>query len=63
MVRCRRRQVQGERAPEPAGADGEDLGGLELLLPVEGDLRHDEVAAVTGYLVVGELDSPVGRLH
>ena len=48
-------EIEGERGAEASGADAEDLGGLELLLAFHADLGQDEVAGVTGDLLVGEL--------
>ncbi len=59
---ARRREVERERAPEATGPDGQDPCLLQLLLPVEGDLWHDQVPAVACDLLVAELDRPVGRL-
>ena len=50
-----RGEVEGERRTEPAGADAEDFGGLELLLALHADFGQDEVARVAGEFVVGEL--------
>jgi hypothetical protein len=57
---ARRREVERERAPEPTGSHGEDLGGLELLLPVEGHLGHDEVPAVASNFLIAQLHCTVG---
>ena len=48
-------EVERERRAEAAGADAEDLGGLELLLALHADLGEDEVAGVAGDLFIGEL--------
>src|SRR6185295_7223773 len=52
-------EVQRQRRAQPAGAHAEHLGRLEALLPLDADLRHDEVAAVAPDLLVVELR----RLH
>src|SRR5262249_21635513 len=56
-------EVEGQWRAEPTGADDEDLGGLELLLPVEPDLGHDDVPRVAGKLGLGEFDTgpPAGE--
>ncbi len=41
-------EVQAQRRAEAAGADEQDAGGLEPLLPVHADFGHDEVPAVAG---------------
>ena len=48
-------EVERERRAEAAGADAEDLGGLELLLAFHADFGQDEVARVARDLFVGEL--------
>src|SRR5439155_1123487 len=40
---------------EPAGADAQDLGGLQLALTLDAHLRHDQMAAVAFDLVIGQL--------
>jgi hypothetical protein len=57
----RRRKIQGERAPKPTRAHRQDLRGLELLLPVEGYLGHDQVPAVACDLLIAKFDRAVGR--
>ena len=39
-------EVQPQRRAQAAGADEQDAGRLEALLPLDADLGHDEVAAV-----------------
>jgi hypothetical protein len=48
-------EVKRQRGSEAAGADAEDLRGLELLLALHSDLGKDEVAGVAGDLFVREL--------
>ncbi len=55
-------EVERERRAEAAGADAEDLRGLELLLALHADLGQDEVAGVAGDLFVGELGEGGGGL-
>ena len=50
----RRRQIHGDRGAETARSDAEDAGGLEPLLSLEGYLGHDEVARITGDLVIAQ---------
>ena len=52
-----RGEIERDRRAEPAGADAEDARGLQPLLPLERDLRHDEMPRVTGDLVVAEFDA------
>ncbi len=59
----RRREIHGERRAQTPGPDGEYPGLLQLLLSVEGDLRHDQVPAVACDLLVGQIYRPVGRLY
>ncbi len=55
-------EIERERRAEAAGADAEDLRGLELLLAFHADLGQDEVAGVAGDLLVGELgEGGLGR--
>ena len=49
---ARRGQIQRRRRTEPARADAEHAAALELLLPFDADLRHDEVPAVAFDFVV-----------
>ena len=51
-----RRQVEGDRGAEPAGADDEDFGRLEPPLPVEADFGHDDVAGIAGELGLRQFD-------
>ncbi len=46
-----RGQVQAERRAQPARADQQHLGGLQLLLAGQRDLRHDQVPAVAHDLI------------
>jgi hypothetical protein len=48
-------EVHAARRAEPAGADEQDLGGLELALADGADLGQDEVAAVAADLLCGEV--------
>ena len=48
-------EIERERRAEAAGADAEDLRGLQLLLAFHADFGQDEVARVAGDLFVGEL--------
>src|SRR5215217_7944909 len=60
---ARRREIERERAPETTSSHGENLRGLELLLPVEGHLGHYEVPAVASNFLIAQLHCTVGRLH
>ena len=51
---ARGREVDRERGSEPSGADREHARGLQLLLPVDADLRHDQVSRVAADLLVRE---------
>ena len=51
---ARRGEVGQNRRAEPARADDDDARGLELLLPLEGHLRHDEMAPVATNLFIGK---------
>ena len=42
---------------EAAGPDAEDAGCLQPLLPLKGDLGHDEVPGIAGDLVIAELNA------
>ena len=48
-------EVERERRAESAGADAEDLRGLQLLLALHAHLGQDQVARVARDLFVGEL--------
>ena len=56
-----RRQIQRGGRAQPARADAEDLRVLELALPLDADLRHDEVPAVAADLVVVQFEVGRGR--
>ena len=56
---ARRGQIQGGRGAEPAGADQQHLGLEQLLLPLEADLRNQQVARVALALLGRERDRPV----
>ncbi len=43
----RRRQIHAQRRTQPARADHEHLGALQLELAFHADFRHDQVPAVT----------------
>src|SRR3989338_3005024 len=45
----RGRQVQPERRAEATGPDEQDAGILQLALPLDADLRHNQVPAVPQY--------------
>ena len=62
---ARRREVERERRAETAGPHAQHARGLQLLLPVEADLRHDEMAGVALELLAAELAGRrcVGRRH
>src|SRR5262245_53761526 len=49
-----RGEIQSHRRAQPARSDREDASGFELLLALEPDLRHDQVARVAADLVVGQ---------
>jgi hypothetical protein len=51
---ARRRQVEGDRGAEPAGADDEHAGVAEAALPRVADVGKDELPGVAGALVGGE---------
>ena len=51
---ARRREVGEDRRAQSAGADDNDARGLELLLPLQRHLRHDEMASVTADLFIGK---------
>src|SRR5829696_4274108 len=57
---ARRREIERERAPETTSSHGENLRGLELLLPVEGHLGHYEVPAVASNFLIAQLHCTVG---
>ena len=48
-------EIHRRRRAETAGADAQHLRGLQLALPVDADLRHDQVPAVALDLVAGQL--------
>ena len=48
-------QVHRRRRSESARADAEHAAGLQLALPVDADLRHDQMPAVALDFVVGQL--------
>ena len=58
---ARRGEVHGGWRAEPASADQENARLFERTLTVKADLRHDEVAAATPDLVVGEVDLRCAR--
>ena len=49
-----RGQVHRHRRAEATGTDAENAGRLQLQLPVHADLRHDQVPAVAGDLLVAQ---------
>ena len=49
-------QVQAERRAQAARAHQQDLGGFELLLPLDPHFRDDQVAAIAQDLIVRERD-------
>ena len=49
-------KVETDRRSQSACADAKHLGGLQALLPLEFNLRHDQVARVAGDLIVTEFD-------
>ena len=51
------RKIEGDRGTKPTGSDAEDAGRLDPLLPLEGNLGHDEVARIARDLVVAKFDS------
>src|SRR6185503_7482920 len=55
-----RAQVQRQRRTQSTRADAQHLRGLQFLLPLERDLWHDQVTAVTQYLVVIQFDRARG---
>jgi hypothetical protein len=48
-------KIHGCRRAQPAGADTQHTGRLELALPLEADFRHDEMPAVALHLVAGQI--------
>src|SRR5438046_1531476 len=44
-------QVKGERRAESPSTDAEYAGGLEFLLPLHTNFRHDQVAGITQYFL------------
>ncbi len=52
---ARRGQVEGRGRTQSAGADDQDLGLVQLLLPLAADIRQNDVPAVALYLGVGEI--------
>ena len=48
-------EIHRARRAEAAGADAEHAAGLQPALPVDADLRHDEMPAVALDFVVGQL--------
>src|ERR1019366_946639 len=52
---ARRREVERERRAEAARSHAQHACGLQLLLPVEADLRHDEMTGVALELLAAEL--------
>ncbi len=48
----RRREVVGQRRTQTAGADQQDLGGLDLLLAGDADLRENQMPAVAADLFI-----------
>ena len=58
-----RREVHRHRRSQSAGADAEDLGGFELALTFDADLRHDQVSRVAFDLVVGQAAFAALRLR
>ena len=56
-------EIHRRRRAEPARADAQHLGGLQLALPLDADLRHDQVPAVALDLVARQLGQrpPVPR--
>ncbi len=48
-------EIHRDRRSQAAGADAEDLRGLELLLPQHADFRQDQMTAVALEIVLGEL--------
>ena len=60
---ARRREVERERRAQPAGADRQHPGRLELPLALHPDLRQQQVTRVAQHLRVGELGQLLLRLH
>ena len=48
-------EIHRRRRAEAAGADAQHLRRLQLALPLDADLRHDQVPAVALDLVAGQL--------
>ena len=51
-----RGQVKRDRRSEPASANAKHLGRLELFLPLQRYLRHDEMPRITGNFIIAKLD-------
>src|SRR5688572_18547988 len=49
------REIHRRRGAETAGTDAQHAARLQLALPVDADLRHDQMPAVALDLVVGQL--------
>ncbi len=48
-------QVEGRRRAQAAGADQQHAGLLQLLLPFQPDLRHDDVSGIAAHLLRRQL--------
>ena len=59
---ARRGEIERRRRAEPAGADAEHARGLQLALPLDADLRHDQMPAVALNFVVRQLRQRVRRV-
>ena len=49
-------KIKSDRGAKPARPNAEHFGRLELLLPFERYLRHDEMPRITGDFIIAELD-------
>ena len=56
-------QIHRDRRAEPAGADAEHAGSLQLQLPLHADLRQDQMTAVASDLLIGERVRDRGGRH
>ena len=56
-----RREICRRRCPQTSRADDQDAGSLQLPLPLESDLRHDDVSAVPSEFAAREGDAALLR--
>src|SRR5690242_8835938 len=58
-----RGEIERERGAKRAGADEQDASRFELALPVDADVRKDEVPAVAQHLLIGQRGTAVEVWH